>query len=75
MRKLILGVALCALTVATAGAQTPAADVAAPIKKFIDAFNKGDLAGAAAAHAAGPDLMIVDEVAPFAWHGADAFKT
>lgn len=71
----MLGVALCALTAAAAGAQTATADVVAPLKKFMDAFNKGDMAGAAATHAAGPDLAIIDEVPPFAWHGADAFKT
>jgi len=71
----MLGVALCALSVATAGAQTPTADIVAPLNKFMEAFNKGDIAGAAATHAAGPDLVIIDEVAPFVWHGADAFKT
>jgi ketosteroid isomerase-like protein len=75
MRKLILGVALCALTVATGSAQTPPADVTAPIKRFIDAFNKGDMAAAAATHVAGPELVIVDEVAPFVWRGATAFTT
>ena len=32
------------------------------------------MAGAAATHAAVPDLVIVDEVAPYAWHGAKAFQ-
>ena len=31
------------------------------------------MAGAAATHAAVPDLVIIDEVAPYAWHGAKAF--
>lgn len=74
MKKLILGVAVCALTAVTAAAQAPAGDVAAPIRTFIDAFNKGDMAGAAATHAIGPDLVIIDEVPPFTWHGADGFK-
>ena len=47
--------------------------VVAPITTFIAAFNKGDVAGAAATHAAVADLVIVDEVAPYAWHGAKAF--
>jgi ketosteroid isomerase-like protein len=47
----------------------------APINKFIDAFNKGDVAGAAATHAADADLVIVDEVAPYSWHGAKAFQS
>jgi len=37
------------------------------------AFNKGDVAGAAATHAAVADLVIVDEVAPYVWHGTKAF--
>ena len=74
MRELMLGVALCALTAGNASAQAPAAEVTAPIVKFMDAFNKGDMAGAAATHMPGPDLVIIDEVAPFVWRGADAFK-
>ncbi|MEO7275902.1 MAG: nuclear transport factor 2 family protein [Vicinamibacterales bacterium] len=73
MRKLMVGVALCVLTAATASAQAPAAGVMAPIQKFVDTFNKGDLAGAASTHAAAADLVIVDELAPFAWHGVGAF--
>jgi hypothetical protein len=46
----------------------------APIKKFIDSFNKGDTAGAAATHAADADLTITDEVPPFLWRGPQAFK-
>ncbi len=47
--------------------------VMAPINKFMETFNKGDAAGAAATHAAEADLVIIDEVAPYAWHGAQAF--
>ena len=50
------------------------AQMMAPIKKFMDSFNKGDMAGAAATHAADPGLTIIDEVPPFIWRGADAFK-
>jgi hypothetical protein len=46
----------------------------APINKFMEAFNKGDAAGAAATHAAGADLVIIDEVAPFLWRGPQAFQ-
>ena len=74
MRKAIVGLAMCALTAAATAAQAPTADPMAPIRTFVDAFNKGDMAGAAATHAADADTVIVDEVAPFAWHGADAFK-
>jgi len=46
----------------------------APIQKFMDSFNKGDAAGAAATHAATADLTIIDEVPPYLWHGAQAFQ-
>lgn len=46
----------------------------APIQKFIDSFNKGDMAAAAATHAAGADLTITDEVPPYVWRGPKAFS-
>jgi hypothetical protein len=60
---------------APAGAQTADADLMAPIQKFVDSFNKGDAAGAAATHAAGADLTIIDEIAPYVWRGAKAFQS
>jgi ketosteroid isomerase-like protein len=74
MRTAIVGLAIYGLMAANAGAQAPPADLIAPIQQFMDAFNKGDMAGAAATHAADADTVIIDEVAPFAWHGPDAFK-
>lgn len=78
MRTFMLGLVICAAASLPVAAQTaaPAAasGPAATIQKFVDTFNKGDMAGAASTHAAGPDLVIVDELAPFAWHGADAFQ-
>lgn len=65
-------VALCLAS--SAQAQTIDPQLTAPITKFIAAFNKGDMAGAAATHMSGADLVIVDEVPPFAWRGADALK-
>jgi hypothetical protein len=56
-------------------AQAPDPQMMAPINKFVDSFNKGDAAGAAATHAAGADLTIIDEVAPFLWRGPQAFQT
>jgi hypothetical protein len=56
-------------------AQAPDPQVVAPIHKFLEAFNKGDAAGAAATHAATADLVIVDEVSPYVWHGAQAFQS
>jgi hypothetical protein len=74
MRDLTLGMAVCLLMGATAGAQAPDPQVIAPIQKFIDSFNKGDMAGAAATHAAEADLVIMDEVSPFLWRGPRAFQ-
>jgi len=71
MRKLMVGAAL-ALCAANAGAtdEKPFATV----QKFIDSFNKGDAAAAAATHSATADLAIVDEVAPYQWNGPQAFQ-
>lgn len=75
MRFLTLAaIALFPLSVAPASAQTDA-ELMAPIQKFIDSFNKGDAAGAAATHAAGADLTIIDEVPPYLWRGPKAFQT
>ena len=74
MRYLTLVTLACALLAAPLGAQTPDAQLTAPIQKFMDSFNKGDVAGAAATHAAGADLTILDEVPPFLWRGAKAFQ-
>ena len=78
MRYLALGTAivgLCAAVTAVAQAQATDPQVVAPLTKFIDAFNKGDMAGAAATHASDADLAITDEVAPFQWRGAQAFTS
>ena len=74
MRYFALAVVACLLTAAPAGAQTPDPQVMAPIQKFIDSFNKGDIAGAAATHATTAEVAIIDEIPPFAWHGAKAFQ-
>jgi hypothetical protein len=75
MRAVTFGTVMWVLMgVAAAGAQTPDPQVIAPIQKFIDSFNKGDSAGAAATHAAEADLVIIDEVPPFLWRGARAFQ-
>lgn len=47
------------------------AGVEATVKSFADAFNKGDLKAAKALHTAVP--LIVDEVPPHVWSGANAF--
>jgi len=76
MRHLTVAVAVCvcACLAAPAGAQPPNQQLVAPIQKFIDSFNKGDNAGAAATHAAEADLVIIDEVPPFVWRGSKAFQ-
>lgn len=74
MRSLILSVLVLCVMGAAAGVATADDQLMAPIKKFIDSFNKGDMAGAAATHAAGADLTIIDEVAPHLWRGPQAFQ-
>jgi hypothetical protein len=77
MRYLSVGALVCVcLGLASTGqAQAPDPQVVAPINTFLEAFNKGDAAGAAATHAATADLVIVDEVSPYVWHGAQAFQS
>lgn len=77
MQNLTLGALVCMCVGMGPAVQAPTMDpqVIAPITKFIDAFNKGDMAGAAATHASEADLVIVDEVPPFLWRGAQALKT
>jgi hypothetical protein len=77
MRYLTLGaiVCLCVGISTAARAQTADPQVMAPINKFIEAFNKGDMAGAAATHASDADLAIIDEVPPYLWRGAQSFQT
>jgi ketosteroid isomerase-like protein len=74
MRILAIAALVWCVLAAPASAQTPDAEVMAPIQKFMDSFNKGDAAGAAATHAATADLVIIDEVPPYVWHGAKAFQ-
>lgn len=59
---------------ARAQGQKADAELMAPIQKFVDSFNKGDTAGAAATHAAGADLTIIDEVPPYIWRGPKALQ-
>ena len=48
-------------------------DVIKPAHEFMDTFNKGDTKGAVAACA--DAFAIVDEFAPFVWHGTGACAT
>ena len=45
-------------------------DAVAPVRQFIEGFNKGDVANALAACAS--PAFIVDEFPPYAWQGASA---
>jgi hypothetical protein len=76
MRHLALGAIVCLVVGMSSAAQAQTTDpqLMAPINKFIEAFNKGDMAGAAAAHSSKGDLVIIDEVAPFLWRGAQALQ-
>ncbi len=74
MRTLLLAVIASVAVVSPAFAQTTDPAVVAPINGFLAAFNKGDVAGAAATHVADASLVIVDEAAPYIWHGAKAVQ-
>lgn len=74
MRYLTLGVVVWVFLGAAASAQPTNTELMAPIQKFMETFNKGDVAGAEATHAAVPDLTIIDEVPPYLWSGPGAFK-
>ena len=68
---------LCAVTLillcAGAAFASEAAEVMKPVHQFIDGFNKGDAKTALAACA--DDAYIIDEFAPYEWHGAGACAT
>ena len=68
MKAAMIGVvaSFAAASAAFAGA-TPVGTV----HDFVDAFDKGDAAGAAATQS--PDVTIVDEVAPFVWKAPGGF--
>jgi len=74
MRVLTVATLVCLALPGFASAQNTDAELIAPIQKFVDSFNKGDMASAAATHAAGADLAIIDEVPPYQWVGAKAFQ-
>ena len=75
MRVVTVVALVLLVTGSRAEAQTADAELMAPIQKFMEAFNKGDTAAAAATHVAGPELTIIDEVPPYAWQGTKAFQS
>ncbi len=70
LHKLKWSLAVSAL-VASLSLAACAEDVVAPVRQFIDGFNKGDSKTAFAAYAHG-DILIVDEFAPHRWYGPHA---
>jgi ketosteroid isomerase-like protein len=74
VRRLAVGIVLCLTVGGIARAGAPDPQLMAPIHKFLDSFNKGDAAAAAATHSATDDLAIIDEVPPHLWRGAQAFQ-
>ena len=74
MRSVFVGLlGTLALGAAARAEVPPQVELGTPIHRFIDAFDKGDLAGAAANYAPG-DVSIIDEVPPYAWRGPGALQ-
>jgi len=65
-----LAVVLLATMIARPAIGQVPAEVLKPAHEFMDKFNKGDTKGAGAACA--DAVAIVDEFAPFVWHGSGA---
>jgi hypothetical protein len=75
MKPFTLFGTIALLTISAAsGAEAPDAQVMAPIRLFIDSFNKGDLKAAASALSPA-GLTIIDDVSPHVWTGPNAFET
>lgn len=70
MRRPALVVALSLLLAPGLAHATDASDAVAPVKKFIDGFNTGDVKGALATCAS--PAVILDEFPPFLWQGPTA---
>ena len=67
----LLGTILVLGISAAAGAATPEAELMAPIRLFIDSFNKGDMKAAAAALTPA-GIVAIDDVPPHVWAGPTA---
>lgn len=72
MRSLLFGLVWLAALSAASDAAGADPELAAPIRQFIDSFNKADMTAAAATHTA--DAVIIDEPAPHLWSGPGAFN-
>jgi ketosteroid isomerase-like protein len=73
MKFAILGVACVAALASSSAMAAGNAALEAPIHQFVDDFDKGDAAGAAAVFL--PSVTIIDEVPPHIWTGSKAFAT
>lgn len=71
MKRFILAFSI-ALAGAAASVVSAASDPMSAVHQFVDGFNKGDLKMAEAVCA--NEMSIIDEFAPYEWHGAGAFK-
>lgn len=76
MRHVALGAIVCVVVGVGSAAQAQTIDpqLMAPITRFIEAFNTGDMAAAAATHSSKGDITIIDELPPYLWRGANAFQ-
>ena len=69
MRKLLIAV-IVVVAVAGLAAGSEQTEVMAPVRQFVDGFNKGDAKSAVAACA--DQTMIIDDFPPHLWQGAGA---
>jgi len=69
MRTVIAVLTMAMLAAAPASA-SDRTDAMVPVHQFVDGFNKGDIKSALAACA--DQASIIDEFAPFEWHGSGA---
>ena len=69
MQKILIVLAVVVLA-AAATVASDKTDVMTVVRQFVDSFNKGDMKTAAAACA--EQTSIIDEFAPYEWHGAGA---
>jgi ketosteroid isomerase-like protein len=70
MRRPLLAVALSLLVLPALAGASDADDAVAPVKKFIDGFNGGDVAGALSTCAS--PAVVIDELPPYLWQGPTA---
>ena len=70
MYRFLLALAMTVLAAGPAFAADARTEVMVTVNQFLDGFNKGDTKAAIAACT--DEMSILDEFAPFEWHGAGA---